>query len=313
VAGDTKGSWQVFVRDYTTGATTRVSVAVAGGRGNSNSLEPSISADGRFVAFSSRASNLVAGDTNRSEDIFVRDRTTGATTRVSVDGAGNQVNGDSERPSISADGRLVAFASEADNLVAGDTNGLEDVFVRDRATGAITRVSVDGAGNQANSGSHYPSISADGRFVAFHSAADNLVAGDTNGLEDVFVRDRTTGATTQVSVAGAGNQGNSDSFVPSISADGRFVAFGSTADNLVAGDTNGYADVFIHDRQTGATTRVSVDNAGNQGNSHSFGPSISADGRFVAFYSLAHNLVAGDTNLREDVLVRDRWEPAPPD
>jgi hypothetical protein len=171
------------------------------------------------------------------------------------------------------------------------------------ARGCTERVSVDSAGNQGNDYSFYPAISADGRFVAFGSLADNLVPDDTNGTYDVFVHDRKTGATKRISVDSAGNQGNEGSYDPAISADGRFVAFWSAADNLVPGDTNGTVDVFVHDRKTGTTKRVSVDSAGNQGNSDSYDPAISADGRFVAFSSWANNLVPGDSNGSGDVFV----------
>jgi tricorn protease-like protein len=194
--------------------------------------------------------------------------------------------------------------------VADDTNGLADIFVHDRTTGATTRVSVvDSSGAQATGGaSSNPSISSDGRFVAFESLATNLVADDTNGLADIFVHDRTTGATTRVSVvdsSGAQATGGASSN-PSISPDGRFVAFESLATNLVTGDTNGLGDVFVHDRQTDRTTRVSVASGGAEGNNDSFAPSISSDGDFVAFESDATNLVAGDTNTRRDIFVRDQ-------
>ncbi len=289
------------------GVTSRVSVASDGRQGNADSpysyAPPAISADGRFVAFDSYASNLVAGDTNRKGDVFVRDRLAGVTQRVSV-GAGGQAKNYSYSPAISADGRFVAFFSAASNLVAGDTNGKGDVFVRDRLAGVTQRVSV-GAGGQANNGSYIPAISADGRFVAFYSAASNLVPGDTNMAFDVFVRDRLAGVTRRVSV-GAGGQGNDSSGNPAISADGRFVAFGSSASNLVAGDTSGTGGVFVRDRLAGVTWRVSVGVGGQASNGSGFHPAISADGRFVAFESSASNLVAGDTNRAEDVFVRDR-------
>jgi Tol biopolymer transport system component len=284
---------------------TRVSVDSAGNLGNSDSYSPSISADGRFVAFTSGASNIVPGDTNSSRDIFVRDRLTNTTTRVSVDSAGNQANSDCYYPSISADGRFVAFYSTASNIVPGDTNNNYDIFVRDRLTNTTTRVSVDSAGNQGNGQSYSPSISADGRFVAFYSTASNIVPGDTNNIFDIFVRDRLTNTTTRVSVDSAGNQGNGGSDNPSISADGRFVAFNSYASTLVPGDTNGEEDIFVRDTLTNTTTRVSVDSAGNQGNDTSYRLSISADGRFVAFESGASNLVPGDTNEKRDIFVRD--------
>jgi Tol biopolymer transport system component len=290
------------------GTTERASVDGDGNQANGASGALAISADGRYVAFESWASNLVPGDTNycpqwgqpSCSDIFVRDRQTGATTRVSVDSAGAEGNGLSWlSAAISADGRYVAFESFASNLVAEDTNGSSDIFVHDRQTGLTERVSVDSADNQASGNSYSPAISADGRYVAFESWAGNLVVGDTNGVVDVFVHDRQTGATQLVSVDTAGIQGNGTSYEPAISADGRYIAFWSRASNLVPQDTNTAIDVFVHDRQTGATERVSVDSAGNQGNSDSgffYGVAISADGRVVGFGSVASNLVPGDTN-----------------
>jgi len=238
-------------------------------------------------------------------DVFVHDSVTGVTTRVSVDSSGNQGDSDSGGSSISSDGRYVAFNSYASNLVAGDTNGMPDVFVHDTVTGETTRVSVDSSGNQGNGHSYSPSISSDGRYVAFDSEATNLVAGDTNGWYDIFVHDTMTGETIRVSVGSSGNQGNYISFSPSISSDGRFVAFQSLATNLVAGDTNGVWDVFVHGTVTGVTSRVSVGSSGNQGDGDSRFPSISSDGRYVAFDSLASNLVPGDIGVR-DVFVHDR-------
>jgi Ca2+-binding RTX toxin-like protein len=306
VPGDTNSNRDIFVRDRLTNTTTRISLDSAGNQGNSNFFGASISADGRFVAFESLASNIVPGDTNSNRDIFVRDRLTNTTARVSVDSAGNQANDASDRVSISGDGRFVAFSSEASNLVPGDTNGDPDIFVRDTLTNTTTRVSVNSAGNQQNGSSLFnaPSISADGRFVAFSSSASDIVPGDTNSSQDIFVRDRLTNTTTRVSLDSAGNPGNSSSESPSISADGRFVAFTSFASNIVPGDTNSTGDIFVRDRLTNTTTRVSVDSAGNQRNIGSYTPSISADGRFVAFTSGASNFDLGiDTS---DIFVRDR-------
>jgi Tol biopolymer transport system component len=325
------------------GTTTRVSVDSLGNQGNGGSIGPAISADGRYVAFESTASDLVPGDTNAQMDIFVHDRQTGETALVSVDSAGNKGNSHSWSAAISADGRYVAFYSVASNLVVGDTNyfcgfypytdNCADVFVHDRETGVTERVSVDSAGNEGNSGSNRPAISADGRYVAFKSDATNLVAGDSNNFcyrghegfdgpdncPDIFVHDRQTGETALVSVDSAGNKGNNWSDMPAISADGRHVAFRSYASNLVAGDTNNVCDtdyddvhddncpdIFVHDRQTGETTVVSVDSVGNQGNDRSNRPAISADGRYVAFSSYASNLVAADTNAKPDVIAHDR-------
>jgi Tol biopolymer transport system component len=305
VSGDTNGTDDVFIHDMQTGQTTRVSVASNGTQANGDSYVPSISADGRYVAFESSASNLVGGDTDGWRDIFIHDMQTGQTTRVSVTSNGTQANGNSVKPSISADGRYVAFDSYASNLVSGDTNGTDDVFIHDMQTGQTTRVSVTSNGMQANSDSDKPSISSDGRYVAFESSASNLVGGDTNGWLDVFIHDMQTGQTTQVSVASDGTQGNAYSGNPSISADGQYVAFESWATNLVSGDTNGTDDVFIHDMQTGQTTRVSVASNGTQANSDSGRPSVSADGRYVAFESSASNLVGGDTSGTDDVFIHD--------
>ena len=287
--------------------TERVSVATGGGQGSGGSYRPSISADGRFVSFESIAPDLVAGDTNGVPDIFVHDRQSGTTERVSVATGGGQVSDGSFNsvPSISADGRFVSFDSYAPDLVAGDTNGYTDVFVHDRQSGTTERVSVATGGGQGGDFSYAPSISADGRFVSFHSDAPDLVVGDTNGARDVFVHDRQAGTTERVSVATGGGQGSggSGSYRPSISADGRFVSFDSYAPDLVAGDTNGVPDIFVHDRQSGTTERVSVATGGGQGNGYSYDPSISADGRFVSFGSSAPDLVAGDTNGVADVFV----------
>lgn len=306
VAGDTNDEPDIFVHDTATGVTTRVSVASSGAQANRGSSQARISADGRYVAFGSDASNLVANDTNNARDIFVHDRLTGITTRVSVDSSGAQANNHSTEPSISADGRFVAFRSYASNLVAGDTNGTYDIFVHDRDTGITSRVSVASNGAQSNRESGEPSLSADGRHVAFWSAASNLVADDTNDAIDIFIHDRDTGETVRASLANSGAQGNDDSFRPSISANGRQVAFQSRASNLVEGDTNGASDVFVYDRDTHTITRVSVASNGAQGNGASGEPGLSADGRYVAFESSASNLVAGDTNGAADIFVHDR-------
>lgn len=291
------------------GEITRVSVDSSGTQANNSSEFLALSADGQFVAFSSWATNLVAGDTNGQADIFVYDRDTGQTTRVSVSSAGTQANEISTFPAISADGRYVAFeiGSFNSNLIPGDTNDSSDILIHDRSTGQTTRVSVASNGTQGNGYSSQPTISADGRYVAFLSSATNLVAGDTNVKRDVFVHDRNTGQTTRASVSSNGVQANGDSAWATISADGRYVAFSSPANNLVADDTNGNKDdVFVHDRNTGQTTRVSVSSNGLQSDGTSSYPVISADGRYVAFLSNANNLVPDDLNTVWDVFVHDR-------
>ena len=307
--GDANGATDIFVHDRQSGATELVSVADGGGGGNRDSLDPSLSADGRIVIFRSNADNLVPGDANGTTDLFVRDLQAGTTELVSVASDGTQANTYSFESSLSADGRFVAFRSLADNLVPGDANDATDILVRDLQAGTTELASVAGDGTQANNNALDPSLSADGRFVAFYSLADNLVPGDANGAYDVFVHDRQTGGTELVSLAGDGSQGNGNSYQTSLSANGRFVAFISEADNLVPGDTNGIADIFVHDRQTGATERVSVAGDGTQGNRDSFTPSLSADGKLVAFESLADNLVPGDTNDAFDVFVAEVGQP----
>ena len=299
----------VFVRDPRTGRTERVSDGVDGLAADGDSRNPSLSGDGLVVAFESAASNLVGGDTNGTSDVFVHDRVSGRTTRVSVDSGGAQADGPSgldSAPALSADGQIVAFASRAGNLVTPGTDvpDREDVFVYDRARKETNRVSVGPGGVQPSGDSYSPALSADGRYVAFASEATNLVRGDTNGATDIFVHDRETGRTTRVTVASDGTQVNGDSFTPSISGDGRFVAFTTDAGNVVAGDDNRASDVFVHDGQTGRTVLVSVASHGHPSARGSFAPCLSADGRTVAFVTDGP-LVADDTNNSEDVYVAD--------
>jgi Tol biopolymer transport system component len=308
VPEDTNESRDVFVRDRTLGTTERVSVSTTGLQSNGTyNGGAEISPDGRFVVFGSDATNLVENDSNGVPDVFLRDRTLNTTELVSLDSSGGQgANGGSGSPSISNDGRFVAFVSEASNLVGSDTNFGADIFVRDRVMGTTERVSVSSEEAQAFPGpSQSPRISADGSLVAFTSSAVNLVAGDNNFVDDVFLRDRTLGTTEVISVTfwGAVGDGGS-SHSPSMSADGRFVAFQSCARNLVTLDTNFLCDIFMRDRLLGFTKRVSVDSAGAEANGHSENPSMSADGALVAFSSLATNLVAGDSNGDKDVFVR---------
>ena len=254
------------------------------------------------MAFASTSANLVTGDTNGAQDIFLNDRLTGATTRVSVDSSGNQGNADSSNPAISADGHLVLFDSTSTNLVTGDTNAARDVFIRDRTANTTTRLSVSSSGAQSNGDSARAHLSADGSLVVFESGASNLVSGDTNARNDIFLRDRTAGTTNRLDLRPGGVQTSRDSDYPAISADGRYVAYYSTDTSLVTGDTNGVGDVFELDRNSGATTRVSVDYSGVQGNANSTTPAL-ADNGSTAFESDATNLVTGDTNAVTDLFV----------
>lgn len=280
------------------GVSYRVATDSAGNQANALSGGGTVSIDGRFVVLESTASNLVAGDTNGVSDVFFKDTLNGAITRISTDAAGNQLNGRSRAAKMTPDGHFVVFASAATNLVPGDSNAVEDIFIKDVWTGAVSRVSVSSGGTQANAISEIPTVSADGRYAAFRSDASNLVTGDTNLVTDVFVRDTQAGTTIRVSTDSASNQAKGQSGVTYgawIAMGGNYVIFESDAANLVAGDTNNARDIFVKNLTTQETRRVSTDGAGNQANAGSYFPTISADGRYVAFRSIASNLVPGDT------------------
>jgi Tol biopolymer transport system component len=304
VPDDGNALQDVFAYDRLTGVVERVSAGVNGAASDGVSDHPSVSADGRYVAFSSLATNLVSGDTNARRDIFVYDRLSGTTERVSLRENGTQANGHSQFTAISADGRHVAFVSSASNMVAGDTNAVADVFVRDRVAATTERVSVSTAGVQGDGASQAPRISGDGRYVVFASDAANLVGDDTNGVTDVFIRDRDAGTSERVSINGSDQQGDGQSVAPSISADGRYVAFSSDAVNLVGGDANGVSDVFVRDRETGTIQRASTSGGSVESGAASTDAAMTADGRHVIFTSLAAQLVPGDTNGGVDVFVR---------
>jgi len=244
----------------------------------------------------SEATDLVAGDTSNFS-VFVRDMQTGVTSLVSVGSNGSQGVHSAFDPAISANGRFVTFRS-AGALVADDTNLQDDLFVRDRVAGTTIRVSVASDGTQIPHNVSGNAISADGRFVAFTTVSQLLVANDTNQKADVFVHDTQTRTTTRVSVSSTGAQASADSGLASLSADGRFVAFVSYASDLVPNDTNNSPDVFVHDRQTHQTLRV----AGTHGVKTSFNdPQISGDGRFLLFASSASDLVPNDANQQTDL------------
>jgi archaellum component FlaF (FlaF/FlaG flagellin family) len=330
VKGDTSGVADgLFVRDRTARVTTRVSVSSSGVPADNVDRNLAISADGRYVAFGSSFS-LVPGDTNGTYDVFVRDRQAGTTERVSLSSSGAQGNGPSLVAGISSNGRYVSFASDATNLVRGDTNGATDIFVRDRQNKRTERVSVSSGGVQGNlasgNGSGFYGISSgwitgDGHYVIFFSEANNLVPGDTNGQMDVFVRNRQTHTTERVNISSNGAQAKADGdpdgdgLAPggyvgqgrTITQDGRYVTFFSTAANLAPGDTNGNTyDVYVRDRVAHVTTRVNISSNGIEGESSSYFPTLSGDGSYILFNSPSANLVPGDTNGANDVFVRTR-------
>ncbi|MEW6776449.1 MAG: hypothetical protein AB1405_09160 [Bdellovibrionota bacterium] len=325
VAGDTNSQRDIFVRDRVLGntimANVRWSDGLPGTGGSSlGACYPALSADGRWIAFNSVQTNLVADDANGQADLFLRDLQEDSTIIISraYDGSGG--NGLSDWPIMSDDGRFTAYHSRASNLVPGDTNGRTDVFVYDRVTGKNTRASVSSSGVQGtggNEGSIIPALSRDGRYVAFPSSFSNLVDGDTNDETDVFVHDLVTGITLRASVATDGTQADESSQNVVLSGTGRFVAFDSQATNLVPGDANGTSDVFVRDRDVSdngtfdeegdvTTIRISVGLSGAETDGGSAEPTISADGRFLTFYSAATNLIASDGNTLVDIFVVDR-------
>lgn len=290
--GDTTYLPRVFVHDRETGTSERVSVSTGGAWSNDQSLNTAISGDGRFVAFSSLASNLVPGDTNGDEDVFVRDRLNGTTQRVSVTSTGAQVNGFSWAPSISGDGRYLAFVTER-RLVPNAPDWSFEVYVRDLMTGSIEWVSRTASGGPGNYSSERPSISDDGNLVVFESGASNMVAGDMNGGPDIFLRNRSAGTTTLISANSSGFPGDQGSYLPSISGDGSTVSFETFATDLIAGDTNGVVDVVIGHLGAGQLNFLSVGTDAQPGDEgfDALGPSMSKNGRFVAFESDAPDLV----------------------
>ncbi len=309
VAGDSNGVSDVFLFDTQTGLMERISVAADGGEANGTSTRPSICADGRYVAFSSSATNLVGGGANTNVDIYVRDRDLATTVKVSERHDGSLTANNSWSPVISANGRHVAFISGDDDLVPDDVSGPQDVFVRNLDTWVIERVSVSTAGGEANARNGVPAVSADASVVAWWSRADNLVAGDDNVQDDIFVRNRPAGTTTRINVSSTGEQTvGGGSWQPSITDDGRFVVFLSDASNLAAGDVNATGDIFSHDRLTGITRLHSLTPSGQGGNGYSGCPSVTADGLFIAFESRATDLVADDDNAEQDIFLA--WGPA---
>lgn len=299
---------RAYVRDVKKKKTTLVSLRSDGSAISTHVSQPSISGNGRFVAFVTKANDVVPGDTAGTDDVFLHDRKTGQTVAVTRRPDGTPGGGDPSQASISKSGRFVAFDSTATDLVDGDGNGVRDVFVFDRKKKKVERVCVPYDSGEANgvSGNAPVSISADGRFVAFDSNASNLIPGDTNGKVDVFVFDRKKNLTTRVSESTDGVASNSLSSQPAISPDGRFVTFQSYATNLVSGDDEGEADVFLHDRKTRTTVRLSQSAAGVGADDTSGRTALSKKANYIAFESIASNLIPGVTNVKTDIFLRRR-------
>jgi Tol biopolymer transport system component len=314
VANDRNGHRDVFLHDRSTGKTSRINLAPDGTEANgiSSYTPPDISGDGHYVVYSSSADNLVPGDANRESDIFVFDRRTGGTERISLGLNGNEANDFSHSPGISSDGRFVTFASLANNLVPGDSNDEPDVFLHDRSTGKTTRVNVASDGTEANVGVglywgwwNVVPVSDDGRFVAFNSPASNLVPGDTNGEEDVFLRDLLNEETTRISVTSDGGEADGVSLLTGMSDDGRFVLFISSAPNLVQQNDTGTPNLFIYDHSDGKTRPVEFSRNGSVSAASVWHSCISGDGGFVAFAAPVKDLVPWSDSENYGLFVLD--------
>jgi hypothetical protein len=302
---DTNSIYDVFLKDMDTGTVTLVSTSSAGVQGNSHSSDPYISANGRYVAFTSGATNLVTGDTNGRNDVFVKDMQTGTTTRISLDSSGGQLIGHSLYPTISASGEHISFVTDANGVVAGDTNNSYDVYVRNTIFNTVTRASSDAVGVVGNGISDWGVVSESGLRVVFQSTSTDLTTDSNGGSRDIFVKDLVTGAVELVSKSTAGVQANSSSQFPVISSDESMIAFESYANNLVSDDTNGVRDVFVTNRLTGDLIRVSESNTGEAGNQDSTGASISSNGSFVAFVSTSTNLTSAGGNGQPKIFVKN--------
>jgi len=303
-SGDTKGTFDIFVRDVAADTLECLSLSTSGVPGTGSSVDPHVSADGRYVAFVSDAPSLVPNDTNGTYDVFWFDRQTATLRRVSVDSSGGEGIYGGYEARLSKDGQLVMFSSYSDTLVANDTNGTIDVFLHDVATGTTERISTGTTGNEGSDASFSGGLSFDHRYAVFASYANDLDPLDANPGGDVFVKDRQTGTLTLVSLDSSGAAANDSSFYSTISGDGQVVAFVSYATNLVAGDTNGQNDVFVRDLPTGVTTRASVSDDGTKSGYDCYYPILSEDGRYVAFPSGA-DLIPGTRRFRKTVFVRD--------
>lgn len=333
VANDTNNATDVFVFDYGVNVSARVSVAKDNVQANGKSYRPVISGNGILVAYRSEATNLVNNDTNGQADVFLFDRTPNlefpvARINVGSDGVTQSNGEDGTDPiAVNNDGSQVLWVSKSNNLIGGDSNNVKDIYVRDRKANPqqTRRLSISSSGAQANGESSAPAINSNGRYVVFASSATNLMDNDTNGVTDIFLIDRDTDndgifdeagaiATTRISVASDGTQANGNSTSPWIDNSGRYISFWSTASNLVPGDTNNVGDIFLHDTGDGSTTRVSVNKDGAQADRAS-APfnTISADSRFIAFESLATNLVPNDTNNVNDIFLAQAVPNAPTD
>lgn len=305
VEGDNNASNDLFLRNLHTGEVQLVSSDGNGAQGNAASSQATLSADSRFVAFTSQASNFSEIDGSSNQDIYIKNLHTGQLVWASATAQNSQSNGDSQHPSLSANGNLLAFDSLASNLSPIDTNNKSDIFLKNLKTGELRLISSNQQGVQGNGHSSHPLLSHDGRWLAFESDASNLVANDTNGKRDIFMKDLQTGMIERLNLASNGQQDNGNAHLEAMSANGRILAFSSDGNNLSAGDSNQQTDIFIKNRDKVGVERVSVDSVGRQANGTSHHADLSNDGRLISFSSNASNLIANDGNLSEDIFIKD--------
>ncbi len=305
IVGDDNGVTDIYIRDTQSDTTERVSVDTDELESNGDSHRSVVSSDGQFVAFSSEATNLVAGDTNGFADIFVRDRTAGSTVRVSLtDDEEEATGGDSLWPSISADGSLVVFQSDATNLFLSDGNSATDIFLRDTDADTTTLLSKNDDDSEGDADSLAPVISADGTVVVFSSQATNLAGSNPDGLSHIFAAVVATEAVEIVSVDSDETEGDGGSTLPTLTADGNLVFFQSEATNLdTSNDENGVGDIFVRDRDSGTTARISLRPEGGETTSATMNVSVNSDGHFVTFQSDEGEYVDSDDNGVADVFV----------
>lgn len=307
VPNDTIDSWDVFVRDMQTCQIWLVSLSSTGEQANqpayADSIRNILSPNGRYVLFASRASNLIIQNTPGNNQIYVHDRLLGQTNIVSVNNAGVPVNSSAlvSARDVSNTGQVI-FTTDATNFDPYDPDNFDDVYIRDVVNHTTTLVSLGVNGQKGNGSSSADSITPDGRYITISSDASNLVVGDTNNVGDIFVRDLQLNTISRVSVGSNGQQADNGSGGGSISDDGRYVAFYSYA-SLVLPDTNPYLEVYVHDRQTGITTRPATPAIGLQANEATYPAIISGDGRTLIFEAIANNLYFGDTNGFDVIMV----------
>ncbi len=301
LADDEDNETDIFLRDILLNTTTRISIGRSGADASGSSSRPSISGDGRYVVFESNADNLILGDTNSAADIFLLDRSNGVKARVSVSATGAELPSASSLGRISQDGSTISFAT-SESLVPADTYSGIDVYIRSRSNpSTVNGINLSSSGEWGDDGSYYSAMSSTGRYVLFESDANSLTSDEFGSRNDVYLRDRLAGTTVRVSLTSGGDAADHNSYIGGISVDGRFATFSSAASNLIDGDTNQQADIFVRDMLTSTNYRVSMSSGGLESDHESRNPLISSNGLSIVFDSKATNLVAGDFGAYVDV------------